>query len=124
MHKGFIPHDRPRAIGLPGFGGELHRADFQRFLVNPDVYLSLDMAFGAAVFARVPLAFALDAGAVDQQAQRTLRPAIGNVDLQVFCRRLRVLKSESPSKIILSFGRVFAASGEPMPSAGTRGRFG
>jgi hypothetical protein len=43
-----------------------------------------DPAFGAAVFARVPLPFALDldAGAVDQQVQRTLRPAIGDVDLQ------------------------------------------
>jgi hypothetical protein len=41
-------------------------------------------ALGGAVFARVPLPFALDldAGAVDQQVLRPLRLAIGDVDLQ------------------------------------------
>jgi hypothetical protein len=53
-------------------GGELRRPDLQRLLVNSDMYLPPDPAFGAAVFARVPLPFALDlnAGAVDQQLQR------------------------------------------------------
>lgn len=65
-------------------GGELRRPDFQRLLVNSDVCLPPDPALGGAVFARVPLPFALDldAGAVDQQVQRALRPAIGDVDLQ------------------------------------------
>jgi hypothetical protein len=65
-------------------GGELGRPDFQCFLVDPDVDLAPDAPFGAAMLAGVPLAFALDldAGAVDQQVQRAVRSAIGDVDLQ------------------------------------------
>ncbi len=51
-------------------GGEPRGPDFEGFLVDPDVDLAPDPAFGAAT--GVPLAFALDfdAGAVDQQVQR------------------------------------------------------
>ena len=41
-------------------GRELRRPNFQRLLVNSDVDLAPDAAFGAAVLARVPLPFALD----------------------------------------------------------------
>ena len=48
--------------------GDLDSPDLQRLLINSDVYLSPDALLGAAVLARVPLAFAfalgLDAGAV------------------------------------------------------------
>ena len=49
-----------------------------------DVDLAPDTPLRAAMLAGVPLAFALDLdpGAVDQQVQRALRTAIGNVDLQ------------------------------------------
>ena len=52
-------------------GGELRRPDFQRFLGDSDAYSAPDAAFGAAVLAGVPFAFALDLdpGAVDQTAQ-------------------------------------------------------
>lgn len=52
-------------------GGDLDGPDLQRLLVDPNMYLAPDAAFGAAVFAGVPLAFALglDASAVDQQVQ-------------------------------------------------------
>ena len=52
--------------------GDLDGPDLQRLLINSDVYLSPDAPLGAAVLARVPLAFTLglDAGAVDQQVQR------------------------------------------------------
>ena len=55
-------------------GGELGSADFQRLLVDSDVDLAPDAAFGAAVLAGIPLPFALDldACAVDQQVQRAL----------------------------------------------------
>lgn len=65
-------------------GRELGRADFQRFLIDADVDLAPDPTFSAAMLAGVPLAFALDldASAVDQQVQRTVRTAVGDVDLQ------------------------------------------
>lgn len=65
-------------------GGELSRPDFQGFLVDPDVDLAPDAPLGTAMLAGVPLAFALDLdpGAVDQQVQRAVRTAVGDVDLQ------------------------------------------
>lgn len=65
-------------------GGELGGADLQCLLINSDVDLAPDAPFRAAVLAGVPfpLALDLDACAVDQQVQRTLRPAKGDVDLQ------------------------------------------
>ena len=52
--------------------GDFDSADFQRLLIDPEVDLAPDAAFGAAVLAGVPLALAfdLDPGAVDQQMQR------------------------------------------------------
>lgn len=49
--------------------GELDRSDFQSFLVNPEVNLAPDAAFGAAMLAGIPLPFALDLdpGTVDEQ---------------------------------------------------------
>ena len=65
-------------------GGELGCADFHCLLINSDVDLAPDAPFGAAVLARVPLTFALDLdpGAVDQEVQRALRGAVGDVNLQ------------------------------------------
>ena len=64
-----------RARVLPG------GADFQRFLVNPDVDLAPDAPFGTAMLAGMPLAFPLDldAGAIDQQVQWPLGAAVGDV---------------------------------------------
>lgn len=65
-------------------GGELCRAYFQSFLINADVDLAPNPAFGAAMLAGVPIAFTLDldACAVDQQVQRAFRSTIGDVHLQ------------------------------------------
>jgi hypothetical protein len=51
-------------------------------LINANVDRTPNAPFGAAMLARIPLAFSfdLDAGAVDQQVQRALRAAIRNVD--------------------------------------------
>ena len=61
--------------------GDFDSADLQRFLINPEMDLAPDPSFGAAMLARMPLAFALDldASAVDQQVQRPLGPAIWDV---------------------------------------------
>jgi hypothetical protein len=37
--------------------GDFDRSDFQRMLINADVNLAPDASFGAAMLARVPLAF-------------------------------------------------------------------
>jgi hypothetical protein len=65
-------------------GGELRRADFQCFLVDPNVDLSPDTPLRAIVLAGVPFTFAfdLDASAFDQKVERPLRASIGDVDLQ------------------------------------------
>lgn len=65
-------------------GGELGSADFQGFLVDPDVDLAPDPALRAAMLTGIPLAFALDLdpGAIDQQVQGAVRAAVGNVHLQ------------------------------------------
>ncbi len=71
--------------GIPHVtGGELGSSNFQCFLINSDEDLAPDPAFGAAMLAGVPLPFALDldAGAVDQQVQRAVRAAVGDIDLQ------------------------------------------
>src|SRR5690606_37550953 len=62
--------------------GDLDSADLQCLLVDSEVDLAPDAPLGAAVLARVPLAFALnlDAGAVDQQVQRPFGATIRNVD--------------------------------------------
>lgn len=54
--------------------GDLDGMNLQRFLVCPEVDLAPDAPFGAAVFARVPFAFALDLdpGAIDKKVQRAL----------------------------------------------------
>jgi len=74
--------------------GDFDRSDFQRMLINADVDLAPDASFGAAMLARVPLAFPfdLDAGAIhcpavvslqtmsaDKQVQWALRAVIWNV---------------------------------------------
>lgn len=64
-------------------GGELGGPDFQCFLVDPDVDLAPDPPFCATMLAGVPLPFALnlDPSAVDQQVQRAVGTAVGDVDL-------------------------------------------
>ena len=64
--------------------GDLDGADLQRFLVDPEADLAPEAPFGATVLAGAPLTFALDldACAVDQQMQRPLGTAVGNVDGQ------------------------------------------
>ena len=49
--------------------GDFDSPNLQRFLVDPDMYLTPDAAFGASVLARVPLAFTLgfDPRAVDEE---------------------------------------------------------
>ncbi len=61
--------------------GDLDRPDLLRLLVDSEMDLAPDAAFCPAMLTRVPLAFALDldAGAVDQQVQRTLRPPMREV---------------------------------------------
>ena len=61
--------------------GDLDRSNFQHFLVDPEVDLSSDATFWAAMLARIPLSFALDldTSAVDQQVQRPLRAPIRDV---------------------------------------------
>ncbi len=58
--------------------GYLHGADLQRFFVYAEVYLAPDAPFRTAMLAGMPFAFAfdLDPGAVDQQVQWALGPAI------------------------------------------------
>lgn len=60
---------------------ELDRPDFQCFLIDPEVNLAPDAAFGAAMLAGIPLTFTLnlDPGAVDQEVQRPLRSSIRDV---------------------------------------------
>ena len=62
--------------------GDFDRSNLQCLLVDAEVDLAPDAPFGAAVLARVPLAFALnlDAGAVDQQVQRPFGATIRDVD--------------------------------------------
>ena len=65
-------------------GGELGGPDLQCSLVDPDVDLAPDPAFGTTVLAGVPLPFALDLdpGAIDQQVQGAVRTSGGDTDLQ------------------------------------------
>ena len=64
--------------------GDLDGSNLQRLFVDADVYLAPDAPLGDTVFAGALLAFALglDAGAVDEQVQRTLAAAIGDAHLQ------------------------------------------
>jgi hypothetical protein len=64
--------------------GPLDRFLIRLTLVDPDVDLAPDPALRATVLAGVPLPFALDLdpGAVDQEVQRAVRTAVGNVHLQ------------------------------------------
>jgi len=61
--------------------GDLDGANFQCLLINPEVDLPPDAAFGPTVLARVPFPFALnlDPSAVDQQMQRPLRAPMGDI---------------------------------------------
>jgi len=61
--------------------GNLHRPDLQRLFVDPKMDLAPDAPFGSAMLTCVPLTFTLDldAGAVDQEVQGTLRATIGDV---------------------------------------------
>ena len=54
--------------------GDLDCANLQRFLVDAYVYLAPCAASGAAMFARIPLAFTFgfDPRAVDEEIQRAL----------------------------------------------------
>ena len=65
--------------------GEPGSPNLQRLLIDSDVDLAPDPTFGAAMLARVPLPLTLDldANAVDQQVQRTVRSTMGNVHFQV-----------------------------------------
>ena len=65
-------------------GGELGGPDFQCFLVDRDVDLAPDPAFGAPELAVFPFPFTLDLdpGAVHQQVQGAIRFAIGDIELQ------------------------------------------
>lgn len=65
-------------------GGGLSNPDFQGFIIDPEVDLTPDPAFGAAMFAPLPLAPSLDltSRAVDQKVQRALRTPVRDVDLQ------------------------------------------
>jgi hypothetical protein len=57
---------------------------FQRFFVDTYVYLTPDAAFGAAMFAGVPLAFTfgLDPRAIDKEVQWSLGPTIREAHVQ------------------------------------------
>ena len=68
---------------IPGIAsGDLDHSDFQRMFVDTNVDLAPDASFRAAMLASIPFAFPfyLDAGAIDQEVQRTLRAEIRNVD--------------------------------------------
>jgi hypothetical protein len=64
--------------------GHLDGPDLQSLLINPNVDLTPDAPFGAAMLTGIPLAFALhlDASAVHQQVQRALGTTVGNVHCQ------------------------------------------
>ena len=66
--------------------GDLNSPNLQCFLIDAKVDFAPDPPLRAAMLAGVPFAFALnlDAGAIDQQVQRTLGAAIGDVDGQGF----------------------------------------
>ena len=51
--------------------GDFDSPNLQRFLVDPDMYLTPDAAFGAFVLARIPLAFTFgfDPRTIDEQVQ-------------------------------------------------------
>lgn len=65
-------------------GCDLDSANFQRFFDNPDVYLAPDAPFGTAMFAGVPLTFALDHVACtnNQQVHGTCAVAIEQAHIQ------------------------------------------
>ena len=64
---GFGQHERVSPVSAR----DLDAPDLQCLLINPYVYLAPDASFGAAMLARVPLAFTrcLDACAVDEEVQ-------------------------------------------------------
>ena len=78
-HDGHIVTDSARIVVFVDehFDGP----DLQRFFIDPNVELAPDAPFRAAMLACVPLAFTfdLDPGAVDQQVQRPLGAAVGDV---------------------------------------------
>jgi hypothetical protein len=82
--------------------GDLDGPDLQCFLVDPEMDLAPDAPFGTAMLAGVPLAFALDLdpGAVDQQVQRPLGAAIGDVDGQGLLAADSVLKSGDTPELL------------------------
>ncbi len=66
--------------------GDLDSSDLQCLLVDPERDLAPDTPLRATVLARMPFAFALDldAGAVDQQVQRSPGATVGDVHCQGF----------------------------------------
>ena len=64
--------------------GDLYGSDLQRLFIHADVDLAPKAAFRATMLAGMPLplALGLDAGAVDQQVQRSRRATVGNADGQ------------------------------------------
>lgn len=66
--------------------GDFDGPDFRCFLVDTERDFAPNPLFCAAMLARMPLAFTLhlDAGAINQEVQWFLRPAIGNVHCKGF----------------------------------------
>lgn len=102
--------------------GELDCPNFQCFLVDPEVNLTPDAAFGAAMLAGISLTFALDLdpGAVHcpagycaamsregmSRCNGPCEPRYGMFTAKVFCRRDTVLKSGTDQSIPLNSKRL------------------
>ncbi len=73
---GFGQHERVSPVSAR----DLDAPDLQCLLINPYVYLAPDASFGAAMLARVPLAFTrcLDACAVDGSVVRCCHDTAGS----------------------------------------------
>ena len=103
-------------------GGDFDGTNFQRFLVDPYVYLAPNPAFRAAMFACVPLAFTLgfDARAIQCPAVHCaamsregirrfsgpVPPRKGRLTFSAFWRRQRVLKSGTDQSRPMSRNRL------------------
>jgi hypothetical protein len=66
--------------------GDFDRPHFKRFLIDSDMYLTPNTAFGAAMLACISLSFTfgLDPRAIDEQVKWPCGAAIRQADIQCF----------------------------------------
>lgn len=83
--------------------GDLDSPYFQCSLVDPKVHLAPNTAFGTTMLAGIPFTFALgfDAGAIDQEVQRTVGTTILEVHVQrllTMAQRAEVRNRSNPTR--------------------------